>query len=126
ESGLNDVIAKAAAAGDHYYEARALNDLGMGGVARSRWDEALQRFERVLSFDDLEQLTVYKAALANAGICYARLGEFDRAVATQRRAVDLQRTGAPRVDFERGLGELGHTFMQRGDPRRGLPYLRQA
>ena len=81
ESRLNDVIARAAAAGDHYQQARALNDLGMGGFIRGRWDEALQRFERVLSFRDLEQLTVYAAALNNAGMCYARLGEFDRAVA---------------------------------------------
>src|SRR6185295_14820963 len=69
ESRLNDVVTQAAAGGDHYHQARALNDLGMGGVVRGRWDEALQRFERVLSFDDLEQLTIYGEALNNAGIC---------------------------------------------------------
>ena len=126
ESRLNEVIAQAAAANDHYHEARALNDLGMGGVIRSRWDEALLRFERVLSFADLEHLTVYGEALTNAGICYARLGEFDRAVATQRRSIDLHEGRGPRIDFEHALGELGHTFMQRGDTRQALPYLRQA
>jgi CHAT domain-containing protein len=126
ESRLTEVVAEAAAAGDSYHQARALNDLGMGGVIRGRWDEALQRFERVLSFSDLEQTTVYKAALANAGICYARLGEFDRAASTQRRAIDLHRSGAPRVDVERALGELGNTLLQQGDARQALPYLRQA
>ena len=126
ESRLNEVIMQAAAAGDHYHQARALNDLGMGGVVRARWDEALQRFERVLSFDDLNQLTIYGEALNNAGICYARLGEFDRAVATQRRSVDLHQGRGPRFSFVRALGELGNTFLYQGEPRQALPYLRQA
>ena len=126
ESRLNDVVTEAAAGGDHYHQARALNDLGMGGVVRGRWDEALQRFERVLSFENLEQLTVYGEALNNAGMCYARLGEFDRAVATQRRAVGLHQGRGPRFSFVRALGELGNTFQQQGDPRQALPYLRQA
>ena len=126
ESRLNNVITEAAAAGDHYHQARALNDLGMGGVVRGRWDEALQRFERVLSFDDLEQLTIYGEALNNAGICYARLGAFERAVATQRRSVGLHQGRGPRFSFVRALGELGNTFLQQGDPRQALPYLRQA
>jgi CHAT domain-containing protein len=126
ESRLNDVIGQAADAGDRYHQARALNDLGMGGVVRGRWDEALQRFERVLSFNDLDQLTIYGEALNNAGICYARLGEFDRAVATQRRAVGLHQGRGPRLSFVRALGELGNTFAQQGQPREALPFLRQA
>src|SRR5262245_20631452 len=63
EARLQDVIAKAAAAGDHFQQARALNNLGMGGVVRRRWDEAVERFERVLAFQDLEQMTIYGAAL---------------------------------------------------------------
>jgi CHAT domain-containing protein len=126
EARMEEVIAKAAAAGDHFQQARALNNLGMGGVVRRRWDEAVERFERVLAFQDLEQMTVYGAALANAGICYARLGEFDRAIATQRRAVKLHERGAPKVDVERGLGELGNSFLQLGDPGQAVPHLRQA
>ena len=126
ESRLNEVITQAAAAGDHYHQARALNDLGMGGVVRARWDEALPRFERVLSFDDLNQLTIYGEALNNAGICYARLGEFDRAVTTQRRSVDLHQGRGPRFSFVRALGELGNTFLYQGEPRQALPFLRQA
>jgi CHAT domain-containing protein len=126
EARLNDVIAQAAAVGDRYYQARALNDLGMGALVRGRWDEALPRFERVLAFKGLEGLTIYGEALNNAGICYARLGEFARAVATQRRAVDLHRGRGPRLDLVRALGELGNSFLQSGDPKQALPYLRQA
>lgn len=126
ESRLNEVVTRAAAAGDHFHQARALNDLGMGKVVRGRWDEALQPFERVLSFVELEHLTVYGEALNNAGICYARLGDFERAVATQRRAVSLHQGRGPRLDLVRALGELGNTFLQQGEPGNALPYLRQA
>ena len=33
---------------------------------------------RVLSFSDLDQFTVYAAAMTNAGSCYVRLGELMR------------------------------------------------
>jgi tetratricopeptide (TPR) repeat protein len=126
ETRLTDVVARAGAARDLYQQARALNDLGMGRVVRGRWDEALQRFERVLSFRELEPFTVYRAALLNAGICYARLGQFDRAVDVQRRAVDLHKGAGPRVDFERALGELGNTLLQGGEPRQALSFYEQA
>jgi CHAT domain-containing protein/tetratricopeptide (TPR) repeat protein len=123
---LNAVVARASATGFRYQQARALNDLGMGRVVRGRWDEALPWFERVLSFPDLESFTIYAAALSNSGTCYARLGDFDRALAAQRRAVALHAGRGPRVDFERALGELGSTFLQQGDARGALPFYRQA
>jgi tetratricopeptide (TPR) repeat protein len=126
ENRLNAFIATAAAAGDRFQQARALNDLGMGGVARGRWDEALGRFQRVLSFEDLESLAVYASALTNAGICYTRLGEFERAVAIQRRSVSLYTGRGTRMDFEHALGQLGTTFLLQGDPRQALPHLHQA
>jgi CHAT domain-containing protein/tetratricopeptide (TPR) repeat protein len=126
DAKLNAVVAQAAAAGNRFQQARAFNDLGMGRLVRSRWDEALQWFNRVLAFDDLQQYTVYAAALSNAGSCYARLGEFDRALEVQRRAVALHTNRGPRVDFAVALGELGNTFVQKGDPREALPFYQQA
>jgi CHAT domain-containing protein len=126
ESRLNDVVAQAVAAGDHFQEARALNDLGMGAVVRGRWDEALPRFERVLSFRDLESLSVYGAALSNAGLCYSRLGAFERALDIQRRSVTLHTGRGPRSDFAQALAGLGNTFIMKGDARDALPFVRQA
>jgi CHAT domain-containing protein len=126
EARLNDVVERAAAARDRFREARALNDLGMGAIRRSRCDEALQRFERVLSFHEIESLNVYDGALSNAGICYAKLGEFDRALELLHRSVDAHRNRGPRADFEQALGELGNTFVQQGDSGRALPLYRQA
>src|SRR5262249_4673169 len=126
EARLNAFVAEAAAAGDRFQQARALNDLGMGSFVRGRWDEALPRFERVVAFNDLEPLSIYAAALLNAGMCYARLGEFDRAVALQRRSVQLQADRGRRAYLAQALGELGTTLLQEGDPQQALPYLRQA
>ena len=126
ESRLNAVAARAAAAGDRFQQARALNDLGMGSVVRSRWDEALTRFERVLSFTDLESLSIYAAALSNAGICYSRLGEFERARAIQRRSVALHTDRGTRADYAQALAGLGNTFIMQGEARQALPHLQQA
>jgi len=126
ETRLNAFIARAEAAGDRFQQARALNDLGMGGVARGRWDEALSRFERVLSFEDLESLSIYSAALSNAGICYFRLGEYERALETQRRSVALHTNRGTRADFAQAVGGLGVTYMMQGDAKAGMPFLRQA
>ena len=126
ESRLNDVVARAAAAGDRFQQVRALNDLGMGSLVRGRWDEALPWFERVLSFQDLESTTAYAAALSNAGICHSRLGEFGRALAIQRQSVRIHTSRGARADYAQALAGLGNTFILQGDARQGLPFMRQA
>ena len=44
---------------DVYREAQAINNLGMSRLIRNRFDDALPQFERVLSFNDLEQTRIY-------------------------------------------------------------------
>jgi CHAT domain-containing protein/tetratricopeptide (TPR) repeat protein len=117
---------RAAASGDHYHEAGALLNLGMMRFGRSRFDEALPYFDRILSFDDIQEFSVYAAALANAGICQARLGEFDRAIDLQRRAVAAHERRALPPLIEQSLGELGNTYILQGEPRAALPFLRRA
>src|SRR3954471_12041491 len=126
ETRLNAVISAAAVAGDRFQQARALNGLGTGSGGRGRWDEALPRFQRVLSFEDLKPLSIYAAALLNAGICYSRLGEFEPALRMQRASVQLQTEAGRRTYLPYALGELGSTLQQQGEPQQALPYLRQA
>jgi tetratricopeptide (TPR) repeat protein len=126
ESLLNAVAKQAEAAGDGYHQIWALNDLGMGRKEQNRFDEALPLFERVLSFRDFEQFTIYGVGLYNAGMCYARLGDFDRALTLQRRAVEIHERQGPRSYFQQALGELGGTYILQGDAARGLPYLERA
>jgi CHAT domain-containing protein len=126
ERRLNEIALRAADANDRYREAFAMHQLGTGQLVRNRFDQALAFFERVLSFSDLADMTVYAAALNNAGICYSRLGLFDRAVAVQRRAIErFERRGAP-TEHAQALGTLGNTFLLRGEPQTGLSYLQQS
>ncbi len=86
---LKDVLSKATDGADRYHQALALNDLGMSRMVRSRYDEALGYFERVVAMPDLSDQTIYAVSLNNAGSCYQRLGQFDRAIALQQRAFDV-------------------------------------
>lgn len=126
ESRLTETVAEAVKNGDRYREVLALNNLGMGMLVRNRCDEALQWFERVLSFSDLDQMLVYSGAMNNAGICYARLGRFDRAVAVQQQAVESHQRRGVATYQEQALGELGSTYLLQNDVERARPYFQQA
>jgi CHAT domain-containing protein len=126
EEKLSRVVTRAEATSDRYHQALALNNLGMIRLSRSRYDEALTFFERVLSFDEIKGLSIYPASLRNAGACYARLGEFDRAVRIEREALDIDEHRGPRLSFEEALGQLGTTYLNQGNPHEGLRYLQRA
>jgi CHAT domain-containing protein len=125
ESLLNGVLTTATATGDRYHQAVALLDLGYGQLVQKRYDAALTSLERVLAFTELKDLTVYGDALNNAGICYSRLGQFDRAAAAQRSAVARHEGGARR-EYEQALGQLGTTYRRAARTQEGVTYLRQA
>jgi CHAT domain-containing protein len=127
ERVLNETIADAQQHGDRYHEAVALVNLGAGDLMRDRFDHALQYFERALSFKDLQSQLVYAVALTNTGICYQRLGEFDRAIEVERRAVSShQAPGRPRIYYVRALGELGRTYVYVRDFDKSAEYLKRA
>jgi CHAT domain-containing protein/tetratricopeptide (TPR) repeat protein len=126
EVTLTQAVTTAERSSDHYHQALALNNLGMSRLLRSRYDEALPFFERVLSFDDLRDLTTYALSQRNAGLCYARLGDFDRAMKAERRAFELHENRGPRVYFEEALGQLGNLYYLQGDPRHSLEYYDRA
>lgn len=112
---------------DRYHESVALVNLGNVHLFRNRFDHALVFLERVIGFKDLEDRLVYSVALANAGICYQRLGEIERAIDAQTRAVTShERPGRPRVFYERALGELGTTYLVKGDTKAAIANLRRA
>jgi CHAT domain-containing protein/tetratricopeptide (TPR) repeat protein len=125
EARLEDLVTRAKSTGDAYREAQALNNLGMGMVVRSRFDEALPWFERVVAHGDLRGTTIHGQALNNAGLCYARLGLFEKAVALQQQAVETHRSGRP-LDYQQALGELGSTYFLQDDIEKSAGYLRQA
>ena len=125
ESRLESVLSAATKKGDRYHQAVALLNLGYGQIVQKRYDAALIRLERVLTFEELRDHTVYADALNNAGICYSRLGLFDRALAAQRQAVERHKNG-PRRLYEQALGQLGTTYLDAGRDRDGEEHLLHA
>lgn len=123
---LIDARSVAERTGDRPRQAGVLLALGMGQFVRGRYDEALAYFEPVLRIPGIESDVRYIAALSNAGISHARLGEFDRALELQRRAVTLNEQRNVPALLEQALGELGHTEFLRGDPEAALALLSRA
>ncbi len=123
---LQRAVTDAAARGDQRREAVALNNMGMGRVARGRFDEALPYFERVLALERLRDELTYGASLNNAAMCYARLGDFDHAVPLHQRAIAAQETRSNRLYLAQAVGEFGNTYMQKGQTAAALPFLERA
>jgi tetratricopeptide (TPR) repeat protein len=97
----------------------------MSHLQRGRYDEALPYFERVAALPEIGGTTVLAQALNNAGIAYARLGQFDRAVRSQERAVAIHRSGPPRAYLE-AVGALGNTYVLERSPRAAVSHLQEA
>ncbi len=123
---LHQVMSAAAAASDRYHEATSANDLGRGLMLRNRYDEALPYFERVMAMQDIRDYSIYAVSSHNAGICYQRLGQFDKAMVVEERAVAAQELRGKREYFVQALGEMGNLYALRGEPDRAVPFLQRA
>ena len=123
---LEDVLVRAKTAKDVYRQAVALHNLGVSQLFRGRYDAALPYFEQVLSFKELESYTVHATALTNAAMCQARLGEFDRALATLQRAVQMHEQRKSPQYLQQALGEMGNAYFLSGRTPEGIQRLRQA
>lgn len=126
DRAMLETRAEAAAAHLPARQVAALGALGMGQLVRDRYDAALQWFEQALAFTDVDQHLSYAVALANAGICHARLGNIERALELQQRAVALHETRNVIVYLEQALGELGNTHLLAGDSERAVALLGRA
>jgi CHAT domain-containing protein len=125
EARLQAVLADATRREDRQRQAKALNDLGMARIRQNRCDEAVSWFERVMNLPNAHDLYLFANALNNAGACLARLGQFERAAAAQRRAIELHERGS-RAAYGQALGELGTTYLLQDNVNEALPYLVQA
>ena len=123
---LEAVVRRTGETGDRHRQAVALNTLGMGHLIRSRYDEAASWFERALALPGLNGTGIYAAALSNAGICYSRVGQFERAKALQEQAVQIYDRGGPSRLLVESLGSLGNTYVLNGDARTSISFLRRA
>ena len=62
---------------------------------------------------------IYTLSSRNAGSCYQRLGQFDRAVALQEKALAIQERRGKREYFVQALGELGNLYASARRSRKG-------
>jgi CHAT domain-containing protein/tetratricopeptide (TPR) repeat protein len=123
---LNRAAAAAERAGDTFHQMGAMLNLGFDRLNQERFDEAVTYFETVVRETGPDTLTMHSVALSNAGICYSRLGEFDRAEAAQRRAIEVQEKAGVTPFLEGTLAETGNTLILAGRPRDAAQYLERA
>jgi CHAT domain-containing protein/Tfp pilus assembly protein PilF len=122
-----DARKQAARSGDPYHEAMALNDLGMMSLRGSRFDEAIQWFEQAVApASKAEAQVLLVAALNNLATCEAELGDFDRAVARRREALDRFGPGEVKAMRRNQVGQMGRFYSMQGDQRKAIEFFRQA
>jgi len=123
---LEATAADAGDARDEYRQATALHNLGVSQLFRNRYDSALPYFEQVLAFKELDSYTIHATALTNAALCEARLGDFDRALATLGQAVRMHEERKSPEYLQQALGEMGNAYILSGRYKESIPLLRRA
>ena len=117
----------ARAAGDGYWEAAALNNLGLFRFRAFLYDEALTIFQRALqAARDVGAQRFAAASLTNIGPCYYRLGDLTRARDALEEAARIQEAIGARGNLQASLGELGNLAFFEGDGVQAAELYRRA
>jgi len=127
EAIFHEVAEQASRRQDAYYDAIALNGLGMLRQKDWRFDEAipwLRRTVEVARNGGGQRLIA--VASHNLGICYSQLGSFDEAIKSHQMAIDLLgETGSAFYRTEL-LRQMGTTYFLQGEFPKAIEYYRQA
>jgi CHAT domain-containing protein len=126
ETVLRSALARARALRSPYSEATVQLNLGMSRLTRQRYDEAIPYFENAAALAGPRSRMLYASARSNLATCYSQLGEHDRALGIHLQSVSTNERSGVKLVLENSLGETGHTYMAKGDPRAALPYLERA
>jgi CHAT domain-containing protein/Tfp pilus assembly protein PilF len=117
----------ARAAGDVYWQAAALNNLGLFRFRAFLYDEALTTFQRALEAARAVGAQRFAAAsLTNIGPCYYRLGDLDRARDALEEAARIQEAIGAQGNLQASLGELGNLAFLEGDAVQAATLYRRA
>jgi CHAT domain-containing protein/Tfp pilus assembly protein PilF len=112
---------------DSYRQAAALSNLGYLRIHQSRYDEALDFLRRALPFAEDAQARPLKAVvLSNIAVCETRFGEFERAVAAQEQAIEMQKQAGIPLPIVNALSDLGAIRLFENRPDAALDYFRKA
>jgi CHAT domain-containing protein len=112
--------------GSPYQEAGILINLGYARMRNSQFDEAAGFFENAMRIAGPQRGTLYSVAQQNLAACYASLGETDRAIQIASDAVARHERSGVKGYLASALGELGRTYLEKGDLRQAVTYMDRA
>ncbi len=124
---LAELLALVRPTGKSYDLLMVLNHLTIALEARNEYQRSLQCTEEILAvaraagFEWMEALTLKKI-----GVFSMRFGNYDRATFSYEAALALARNGPDKHFLLEVLAELGHAWIELGNPKRGWPYLIEA
>jgi CHAT domain-containing protein len=126
EAALRAALVRSRNMRSAHFEAGVQVNLGMIRMMRSRYDEAVPYFEKAAALAGPRSRTLYSLARRNLATCYSQLGEHDRALDIHLQSVSENEHSGAKYYLQNSLGETGHTYMAKGEPKAAIPYLEHA
>jgi CHAT domain-containing protein len=124
EAAYQEARRFAADLGDGHRQARALKDLGLVRMLQARSEEAIPLLLQALAISERLGADYTTAGAANnLGMCYAQLGDYDKALFYREQALRLARPSARLAEV---LGETGTLHLDQGEPRQAAEFYRRA
>ena len=117
-ANLRDLAARL---GDKVFMALAQNRQGFCHMREHRYHEALGYFQKVLE----TRVAAYRStALLNLGVCYGRLGYYQKALDCLEDSIAANRDDSD--DLQGARGEIGNIYLFQGDFKMAQQYYREA
>jgi CHAT domain-containing protein len=127
EQTLQTVLKQAENRSDTYWQAIAYNNLGYRRIRSFRYDDAIPYLTEAQSrFEKLDSKLLASVAQTNIALCATRIGDFDKAIATYKRAIEVQEREGLKPYLQASLGEVGNIYALQEEPSNALPYYQRA
>ena len=126
EAATQAAHARAVEQHDPYWQAAAANNLGLERMRSFRFDEAIPFLEQALQAADSVQARRFSASLANLGLCYYRIGDFEKALSHLQKATEQQQQIGAMAGLQSSLGEIGNVHLMQGRAGQAIPYYERA
>ena len=126
ESLLRLALTRARHLHSPFAEATVLLNLGRIRVQRNRFDEAAGYLEDASRLAGPGSLSLYSVAQGNLATCFAKLGEYDRAIQIHLASIARHEQSGAKYFLPGALAEAGHAYLQKGDIQAAIPFLQRA
>ncbi len=110
-----------------YQQATAYLYLGLNQIRAYRYDAGLlltDQARRAAEQAGAERLRA--SALGNLGLCYARLGDFEKAQAYGEQVIPIRKRTHDTRSLQAAHGILGNIYMLSGETQKAIPHYRSA